>query len=219
MGKLLDLTGQRFGFLLVTDCAGRDPWGQALWNCLCDCGQTHVAKGAKLRTAEVRSCGCKTSDLKRVKLTRHGHSPWNGLRSHEYSCWTAMKSRCRHTRRRDYKHYGGRGIRVCERWQVFENFLADMGRSPSPGHTVDRIDSNGNYEPSNCRWATQREQCNNKRDTIWLTYKGERATLLQWAERTGIGWHAMYQRRRRGWSVDKMIETPLIKSAIRSKAA
>src|SRR6266508_728705 len=158
MGNLVDLVGRKFGRLTVTGRAGNDGHGHAMWACLCECGTTiTVARGA-LRTRETQSCGCLKRQRTRETHTTHGQS-----NSPEWRAWRNMRQRCKNRRHPKYRDYGGRGITVCDRWASFENFLADMGPKPSPAHSIDRIDVNGNYEPGNCRWATPKEQRLNQR--------------------------------------------------------
>jgi hypothetical protein len=123
----------------------------------------------------------------------------------EYNCWNSMMVRCRSTKS---KRYGGRGIKVCERWQTFENFYADMGPRPTENHSLDRINNEGNYEPSNCRWATWTQQARNKSNCHVLTVGSESFTIAEWAERTGIGKTTIRERIRRGWSPERATSTP-----------
>lgn len=135
----------------------------------------------------------------------------------EYWAWTAMHSRCRRKNHPHYGSYGGRGIRVCERWGKFENFLADMGRKPSPEHSLERIDVNGNYEPGNCRWDTWLAQNRNRRNNCVISYRGEQRPQAEWAEIFGMSRSALNMRLNKyGWPIEKALETPVRK---RSKTA
>lgn len=153
MGWMNNLRGQRFGRLVVLELHGQGH--NARWLCKCDCGKIAGLIGAKLRSGRVKSCGCAQHNGK------HGHARKN-CESPTYISWTRMLSRCHDPNLDNYKHYGGRGITVCERWLSFENFLADMGERPA-NRSIDRINNDGNYEPGNCRWATSAEQHSNKR--------------------------------------------------------
>lgn len=157
--RFKDLTGQVFGRLTVLEVAFRKS-GKQYWLCRCECGKELATRGTSLVLGIARSCGCLKIDMLASQAKTHGHSGQGP--SPTYITWRGMKTRCNNPKHRRYSDYGGRGIKVCERWMDFNNFLADMGERPE-GLTLDRIDPNGNYEPGNCRWATDSVQQTNKR--------------------------------------------------------
>jgi hypothetical protein len=158
MPKLIDITGVRFGRLVAQRLSAM-VGGRAHWICQCDCGTERIVGVAWLRSGNTMSCG-SCSKLGNQRAKKHGYSP-KGQRTLTYNSWQAMKKRCFDPKTNGYRYWGGRGITICERWMQFENFLADMGERPE-GTTLDRVDVNGNYESSNCRWATPIEQRANR---------------------------------------------------------
>lgn len=156
--RIKDITSQRFSRLVVLGFVGISAYGKALWLCECDCKKCVVIAGNKLRSGHSRSCGCLSIDTVIARSQTHG------LRSApEYDVWNAMIQRCSNPKNKKYADYGGRGITVCARWRRFENFYADMGKRPTSAYSLERIDNNAGYEPTNCRWATIDEQLSNQR--------------------------------------------------------
>jgi len=204
--KCINLIGERFGRLVVQTSVGKNPNGRYLWLCLCDCGNFWTVLGHNLRTGHTQSCGCLNNELVLKRITTHGHRK-HGLTTFVYRCWAHMMQRCYNPNNSQYNNYGGRGIKVCERWlHSFENFYEDMGNCPT-GMTLDRKDNDGDYEPENCRWATWEEQENNRRNNHWVEYRGERKTIAQWERYLGVNKGTIRSRLHRGCSIERSLAT------------
>lgn len=204
MTKAIDLTGQRFTRLLVDKRVANNSRGRAMWQCLCDCGKTTIVNATSLIGGNTKSCGCmkyEASIANGKAKKRHGMT-----KSKAWICWDSMLQRCNNPKHKSYPQYGGRGVRVCDHWRVFENFYADMGEPD--GLTLDRIDVNGNYEKSNCRWATTKEQGRNMRSNRLLTLHGETHPMAYFTEKYGLSANLIADRLRRGWTVEQAILTP-----------
>lgn len=197
---LIDLTGKTFGrlFVLRRILGGK-------YECRCVCGTVKTINGRYLRDGHTTSCGCYHLERLRSDHTTHGKHE-----TPEFVSWCAMRQRCHDSKSRAYKWYGARGIAVCERWRhSFENFLADMGPKPTPKHTIERIDVNGNYEPSNCKWLERRLQIRNRRNSLFLEFDGERKPMMEWCEDLGMPYRTVQARLSRGWPADQALTVPM----------
>lgn len=218
-GIVADLKGARFGRLLVIERSFEDTRHRAAkWLCICDCGKDTVQRADVLKIGHAQSCGCfgietaREMGLRQGPLNKsHGHAGRRGRAGKdtpEYITWMGMKSRCLNVKNIHFGNYGGRGIQVCERWMSFENFLSDMGSRP-PGHTLDRIKSELNYEPGNCKWSTVTEQNRNRRDNRVIVFGGKSQPLAVWEEETGIGARTIQMRiDKLNWTVERALTTP-----------
>lgn len=214
MPKMIDLTGQRFGRLTVLGI-GRRRDRAYLWACRCDCGQTRVVASATLRGGRQVSCGCLKNEKARARI-KHGLTR-KGKHHPLYNLWADMRARCHNPSEPAFPNYGGRGIVVDPRWEDFAAFVVDMGERPT-GMTLERIDNDGPYSPSNCRWATRGEQANNRRSNVFLTHEGRTQTIAQWAREARISVRAMWERTQYlGWSMDRAMAEP--PRAIRPKGS
>lgn len=203
--KTIDIAGERFGRLVVLRFVRVSKTRKAYWLCRCDCGREACIQAGNLRTGHTVSCGCYHRETAQARATKHGQRG-----TPEWLAWAGMTRRCRSESDYQYQDYGGRGIRVCDRWlgvNGFANFLADMGSKPSAKHSLDRFpDKNGGYCPENCRWATRVQQARNRRSNTILECGGESLTLAEWSERTGIKPHTIMARiRRHRWTVKKAL--------------
>lgn len=198
--RIIDLTGQRIHWLTVLSLEGRMKNGAARWKCRCErCNTLCFYAGADLRRGQVKSCGCWDREACRVRATTHG-----GHGTREYNAWCDMWRRCTGPTRKDFHHYGGRGIRICAQWKSFDRFRRDMGSAP-PHTVLDRIDPNGNYEPDNCRWQPAAEMNDNKRSSRLITYRGVTQALAVWCRELGVPYWRTVSRLKRGLSFDQAI--------------
>jgi len=164
-----------------------------------------VKLGKFLRSGHTKSCGCLSGETTAIRNTTHGLSK-NPL----YGLWIKVKDRCSNQNCEDYKYYGARGIKVCDRWlNSFPNFLADMGPRPSRSHSIDRINTNGNYEPGNCRWATPLQQNSNRRNSRLFEHGGKSLTLQQWSIEVGVRLGTIASRIDNGWSIEEALTIPV----------
>jgi len=200
-GKRMNLQGQRFGRLLVTefDHAQLCPKSvRSHWKCRCDCGKETVVRSDDLRAGDNVSCGCKKID----QLTEHG-----GTGTPEHKVWCSMIERCHTPTHRNFSDYGGRGIKVCDAWRAsFAIFLCDVGVRPSSKHSIDRYpNNNGNYEPTNIRWATRSQQLRNTRRNRIIVIEGQKLCVAEAAEKYGKSYKLVFNRISRGWSPERAV--------------
>ncbi len=165
-----------------------------MWECVCVCGKIHITYGNSLKAGRIKSCGC------------HRNKTHGLTKTPEHRIWCGIKDRCNNETNKAYRYYGGRGIFISQEWNnSFEQFLLDMGKKPSPNHSIERIDNDGNYCKENCKWATRKEQERNKRSNVFIETKWGKITLAEAAERTGIRPEIVYARRNRGWGMDRLL--------------
>lgn len=194
--------GERYGRLVVIANGGKGADRRYLAVCKCDCGNTCTVMEKHLRSGNTQSCGCLKRDRGIKANTTHGHS-----KTHLYRIWASMKDRCKREDCTGFENYGGRGITVCQEWETFEPFHEwALSHGYSSGLTIDRIDVNGNYCPENCRWATMKEQGNNKRDTVKITFNGTTHSLKEWSEILGVNYYTMHKRYKAGKPVEEILK-------------
>lgn len=218
--NLIPLVGRRFGYLTVLKREGAIPRphgkrssSQPTWRCRCICGQEIVVRGDHLRAGRKKSCSLNGHFFAR---------DINAVSTMERQSWNNMLQRCYNPKSNSYKYYGAKRVRVCRQWKNnFQQFLADMGPRPSAKHSLDRYpDPHGNYEPTNCRWATKRQQALNKRDTVKVLWKGEMMPLAEFAALIGVNARMISKRIERGWDIEHAMTTPSnarCKSSLRGK--
>lgn len=197
----VDLTGRTFERLTVIKRVENNKRNEAQWLCKCECGNTKIVAASRLTSGHTKSCGCLHAEKVKTNSKTHGLS-----KTRLFKIWCGMKKRCTNPKSNRFKNYGGRGITICEEWK--NDFQAFYDWSMSHGYTdeltIDRIDVNGNYEPSNCRWVNNKVQANNRTNNKIITYNGESHTLTQWSEITGISQRKLIDRLGKlHWSVDR----------------
>jgi hypothetical protein len=225
MGKtahnLVDMAGQKFNRMLVIERAGTNQSRKALWKCLCDCGTEKIVSGRDLRCGHIKSCGCLNVELRNKRIENSRGKPrldHKGNYTHEmsnksiYGVWTGMKGRCNNPNHSAYKNYGGRGIKVCEKWLIFENFYADMGGTYKKGLTIERIDNNIGYSPENCVWKSRKEQNKNKRSNRIYTVNGITGNIAELSRVFNIPYGTVYERLTLGTPPEIAFTTPKIRN-------
>lgn len=209
--KIVDLLGMQIGRLKVVEKTTERRHGQIVWKCKCECGRISFVVGRSLTNGDTRSCGCLKREMNSKNKIIHGHTK-NGKVSTEYRAYIGMKNRCYDKKAISYKHYGGAGIKVCSRWlESFSNFIEDMGEKPKGKYSIDRIDRMGDYEPSNCRWATDIQQANNKRNNVLIAFNGVSKTMPEWARSVNMNFGTFRRRLQMGWSMKKALYHPIRK--------
>lgn len=205
--KALDLKNQKFNRLTVLEFIGYEG-KRKLWKCRCDCGNIVNVVTFRLTTNKIKSCGCLRNEKLIERSTKH-----NMRYSRIYNTWRSMRSRCSNPKNPAYKNYGGRNIKVCDEWQ--NSFKAFYEWSLKNGYkddlTIDRINNDGNYEPSNCRWVDRKIQNNNTRHNRLITYQDKTMNISQWAEYVGLTYSCLKTRLYNGWSIEKALTTPIKK--------
>lgn len=203
----IDMAGQRIGKLLVL---GRAPRGfgsepkLAYWVCQCDCGKQTTVRGKTLRAGLTKSCGCSVGLSAKARFTTH-----QSVDTPAYRSWYGAKSRCYNQNHPSYRYYGARGIRMCAQWRKsFIAFLQDMGQPPTPDHTIDRIDNDGDYTPKNCRWATKLEQAANSRAAAKIAFMNRTQPIAAWERELNFTEGTIKRRLQRGWSIEDALTRP-----------
>ncbi len=204
--KFKDRSGEIHNGIEILSFVRKTALSQSVFLCRCHCGELYETVGSKVALGESRSCGCKKG------MHKHGASK-RGKREAEYKILSSMLNRCNNPNNKDFRYYGGKGVKVGPSWDSLEKypqFLADMGRRPTPQHTIDRWPNcSGNYEPGNCRWATRKEQSDNRSVTVWLDFNGVKLPLNQMAKRHGIKASNLSSRLIKGWSLERALTTPV----------
>lgn len=196
----MNVIGQKYGrYTILSEMPSKN--GMRMVLCRCDCGTERAVYFKNLKSGNSRSCGCLGFEATSARNYKHGYA-----KSPTWNIWVGMLQRCSPSSGKNAADYFARGIRVCERWQSFENFLADMGDRPI-GMQIDRIDNNGNYEPGNCRWVTPSQNARNTRRNTLLTFRGETHSVAEWSEIKGWARSVISGRLHYGWSVERILTT------------
>lgn len=207
MTKAKDLTGKKFNRLEAVEPIGRSPKGAVIWKFSCECGNTHEAVGWKVSTGHTKSCGCYKSE-RAARHARTLHEEKHGMsKTRPYRIWHGMRQRCQNPNNKKYELYGGSGVEVCDRWNDFSNFWEDMKNGYSDDLSLDRIDGDGDYEPENCRWATDREQAENSDNAHKIEIDGEKKTIKMWCKEFGVNVNTARVRIHRGWDDEEAVKT------------
>jgi hypothetical protein len=205
--KPQDLTGNQFGRLTVVRSEGKGNYGKYLWLCRCSCGNTIISSTSQLNNGNTRSCGCLKREMVVNKNKIHGmaHTPI-------YNVWSAMKNRCLNPNDKQYKDYGGKGVKICDKWLTFEGFYEDIGSTYAKGLTIERKDYNGDYCPENCIWTDRFTQANNTSRNRYETVNGITDSLANLCRRFGFTYATIQHRLQRGWSIEEAFNTPRLRN-------
>lgn len=202
--KLIDLTGKKFGKLTVIK-KEKSKNNHTMWLCKCDCGKEKIVGGNELKSGNTKSCGCYNLQ-KLHERKKHGM-----CKTRIYKIWCCMKYRCYGKKYKQPEYYKNKNIIVCDQWKKFDNFYEWAKDKYFEGSSIDRIDVNGNYEPSNCRFVDKYTQANNKTNNIIIEYNGEKKTMAEWAKEKNINYFCLRSRYLKGWDIDRMLNERPIK--------
>lgn len=204
-GKKTDLTNREFNRLKVIEYVGNNSRGDSLWKCQCRCGNLTEVTAYRLTSGTTKSCGCLQKEKLAKRNFKHG-----GTYTRLYQIWHDMKERTENSNNKRWERYGGRGIKICKAWQDFKEFEKwALTNGYNDKLTIERIDNDKGYEPENCKWETVRKQNRNKSNNVIIEHKGERKTVADWAIEKGMTYDCLRYRLKRGWSIEKALETPI----------
>lgn len=198
--------GQKYGRLTTIKDIGRDKFRNKIWLCLCECGKETVVTSTTLCRGKTRSCGCLKGDVLKERNS-HGHG---ASKTKLYYVWSSMKQRCENPNSKRYRDYGGRGIHLCDEWTDFAPFMKwAIEHGYKSGLEIDRIDNDKGYLPENCRFVTRRQNCQNKRDNVYITIHGSTKTISEWSDVSGIPGKVIQKRLKRNWEGCVAVFAPL----------
>lgn len=209
--SFIDLSGQKFGKLtIISYHRASEKERRALWLCQCECGNQTTTSGKMLRSGHTKSCGCLQSETTAKRNFRHGFKKRNAedVTGGAYECWCKIRQRCNNPNCDDYEGYGAKGIKVCDRWDVFENFLADMGSRPAPHLSIHRLKNELGYSPDNCIWADAIVQANNKTNNRRIDCFGKSQTASEWSRESGIHVQTILTRLKLKWPTELALTKP-----------
>lgn len=196
MGKFLEVQGCKSVYLTALRVSHKNKYGEYMWECLCKCGKKTYVKGSDIKWKRIKSCGCYRNEVTSKRTKKHGMS-----QSDIYNIWCHIKARCYRKSCISYKNYGGRGIKMCNRWKRFDNFYDDMNKTYKKGLTIERVDVNKGYNINNCIWIPFEEQSKNTRRTVYLTCRGKKLSAIEWSKISGTKVSIILARKKRGWDI------------------